>query len=95
MLTTCPHCNAGLLPWQPPPEASWDSKVQYICFNDDCPYFQRSGEWMKSHYSVAAMYRFRLDPVSGSSGPIPVWSREALRDGILSADPLPDKEHKP
>jgi len=94
MLTTCPHCNSGLLPWQPPPEASWNSLVQYICFNDECAYFQRSLEWMKSHYSVSAMYRFRFDPESGQSGPVPVWSREALRDGILPTDPPPVTENK-
>ncbi|MBI5533806.1 MAG: hypothetical protein HY898_13885 [Deltaproteobacteria bacterium] len=92
MLSTCPHCNVELLAWQTPAETSWDSPVLQICFNDDCPYFQRSGEWMKSHYNVAAMYRFRLDPSSGQSGPIPVWSREALRDGILSPESIPQTE---
>lgn len=38
---------------------------------------------MESHYNVAASYRCRLDPVTGEVGPLPVWSREALKGGIM------------
>ncbi len=39
---------------------------------------------MESHYSVHASYRFRLDPLTGESGPLPVWSKEALKGSIIS-----------
>lgn len=39
---------------------------------------------MESHYSVKASYRFRFDPETGERGPLPVWSKEALRSGIMS-----------
>lgn len=95
MTTKCQHCNVDMLAWQPPPEAVWDSPFLYICFNDDCPYFQRSMTWMKDHYAVSAMYRFRVDPASGGSGPIPVWSRDALRDGIVPSGQLPNAKEDP
>jgi hypothetical protein len=38
---------------------------------------------MQDHFGVTASYRHRLDPVTGESGPLPVWSKEALRPDIL------------
>ena len=41
---------------------------------------------MQEHYNVTASYRFRLDPETGECGPLPVWSKEALRSSILADD---------
>ena len=38
---------------------------------------------MREHFNVTSSYRHRLDPVTGESGPLPVWSKEALRSNIL------------
>jgi hypothetical protein len=38
---------------------------------------------MQSQFNVNASYRFRLEPLTGENGPLPVWSREALRSGII------------
>jgi hypothetical protein len=37
---------------------------------------------MKSQ-NVKASYRHRLDPETGESGPLPVWSYNALRGQII------------
>ena len=79
-----------MLAWQPPPEASWDSPYLFICFNDECPYFMRGWEWMKSHFNMTASYRYRLDPGTGDAGPLPVWSHDALKDNILSDEAGPN-----
>jgi hypothetical protein len=79
----CPHCGQKMSKWVPPPDSNWGPAMQYVCFNDDCPYYVQGWEWMKSQYNHKASYRHRYDPETGSSGPLPVWSAEALRQGIV------------
>lgn len=83
-LTECPHCGTKLVRWENPPLGSWGEGFQLVCFNDECPYFVRGWDWMNERYAVKASYRFRCDPATGETGPLPVWSKSALRESILA-----------
>jgi hypothetical protein len=43
---------------------------------------------MRQQFNVHASYRYRLDPTTGETGPLPVWSEDALRSGILAHEDL-------
>ena len=79
----CPHCSQPLNKWLCPPESSWDVEYQYVCFNDKCPYYVRGWEWMKNKFNQNISYRYRLNPSNGESGPLPVWSEDALKNFII------------
>ena len=79
----CPHCNVELKKWRCPPESSWGVEYQFVCFNDECSYFVEGWQWMKEKYNQKASYRYRFNPENNESGPIPVWSNDALKDSII------------
>ncbi|MCX6543320.1 MAG: ogr/Delta-like zinc finger family protein [Acidobacteria bacterium] len=84
----CPHCASPLVRWQNPSLSNWSGEFQYVCFNDECPYFVRGWAWMQQQFNVHASYRHRLDPTNGETGPLPVWSEDALRSSILGDEAL-------
>ncbi len=73
-----------MIRWINPQLSTWQGEFQHVCFNDACPYFVRGWAWMLSRFNVTASYRCRVDPSTGEMGPLPVWSKDALRSGILA-----------
>jgi hypothetical protein len=82
----CPHCQSPLVKWANPSLTNWSGEFQFVCFNDECPYYVRGWAWMRERFNVKASYRHRLDPTNGETGPLPVWSAEALRSNILDGE---------
>jgi len=82
----CPHCMKRMSRWANPEGTGWGGAFLYVCFNDDCEYFARGWGWMESRFGVKASYRHRLDPATGESGPLPVWSPMDFRGGIVAEE---------
>jgi hypothetical protein len=81
--TTCPHCGTRLSKWRVPEEATWDEEFFFVCFDDACPYFEEGWRWMKEKYNQRASYRLAINPTTGASLPLPVWSESAAREMIV------------
>jgi hypothetical protein len=81
--TICPHCGTSMKKWRIPPTSTWTTEYQYVCFNDECPYFVQGWQWMMEQMHVSASYRHRYNPENDTSGPLPVWSYQALKNDII------------
>ncbi len=80
---SCPHCHAPLSRIALDETLVLGRPYDLACFNDECPYYERGWSWMEQQFGVKVSYRYRIDPNNGYASPLAVWSREALRDGIL------------
>ena len=80
---TCIHCNQPLKKWLCPPESSWGVEYQYVCFNDECTYYVKGWDWMMQKFNQNASYRYRFNPFNKESGPLPVWSKDAMKNSII------------
>jgi hypothetical protein len=81
----CPYCEQALSKWEVPdsPFNEWPGDFQYICFNDECPYFVHGWNTMSAQGSFGS-YRFMHDPTTGGCHPVAVLTLEALTDGIVA-----------
>jgi hypothetical protein len=82
----CPYCGQKMSKWMPSPDSSWGTDIQLVCFNDDCPYYKEGWEWMKAHFNRKVSYRHRYNPRTGEKGPLPVYSPDALKGGIIDEE---------
>ena len=81
----CPHCNTRLQAFELPDATGYEGGFHLACFNDECPYFIRGWEHMKTNYAVNASYRYRIDPTTAKDSPLAVWSKDAIKDRIIEA----------
>lgn len=70
--------------WETPSLTNWDAEYFWVCFNDRCEYFIRGWRWMLEKFNSTTSYRYRIDPTTGETGPLPVWSKDALKSGIIT-----------
>jgi hypothetical protein len=69
-----------------PEDASWNEEYFFVCFNDDCSYYKEGWDWMKEQYNQHASYRYMINPTTGTSSLLPVWSEMAMREMIVEDD---------
>jgi len=83
----CPHCGDRLKKWEVPqtPFTEWPSEYQYVCFNDECPYFLRGWETMTRQGNPGS-YRYMYDPTTKMGYSIPVLDKNSLKAGICRED---------
>ena len=79
----CPHCNVEMKKWKVPDNSTWSIAFQWVCLNNECSYFVRGWDWMMESQGVKASYRYRINPETGESGPLPAWSYDAHKDLII------------
>jgi hypothetical protein len=79
----CPHCETRLSKWRVPDEASWNDEFFFVCFNNDCSYYKDGWTWMEQQFKQKASYRYAVNPNTGASSPLPVWSDSATREMIV------------
>lgn len=79
---TCKHCGSTLKKVELPPDSDFGVEYFYVCFNDECRYYQRGWEWMAEKYRRKASYRYKYDPFTKSEGPLPVASPTMWKDMI-------------
>jgi len=82
---TCPHCGTQLSAFVLPEDAAYASAVHLACFNNECSYYRDGWAWMNEKYAAHASYRYRVDPLTGTASPLPVWSETALVDKIVDS----------
>jgi hypothetical protein len=83
---TCPHCGQRLKKWLVPDGATWTEEFLFVCFNDDCSYYREGWKWMERQFAQHASYRYMVNPTTGASSMIPVWSDSATREMIVEND---------
>jgi len=79
----CQYCETEMKKWRTPPDSTWGTEFQWVCFNDECAYFVRGWDHMMKTQNVKASYRNMINPETGTKGPLPCWSYEAQKDKII------------
>ncbi len=79
----CPHCGANMEPITTPLESSWGGEIHHVCFNDECSYYKKSWDVLCGQGVENTGYRCSVDP-RGQSGPLAVWSADAMKNRICS-----------
>ncbi len=79
----CPYCGDKLKKWEVPQTVftQWPNEFLYVCFNDACSYYIGGWEAMAVVGNTCS-YRLMYDPITNTCNPIPVFGKDALKDGI-------------
>jgi len=92
----CPHCNKEMSIWEVPPVTfsdglGWGTPYLFLCFNDECPLYQKGWENLKENFNQTASYRCMNYPGTDTFELMPVFSPmgatgQIIDDKILAAE---------
>ena len=81
----CPYCLEPLTKYDvaQTPFTQWDNEYMYVCFNETCPYFERSRQTMDRQGNMGLSYRLMYNPEKdrcmATPVPSPADKRTSLR----------------
>ncbi len=95
----CPHCETGMTLWEVPPIAigdglGWGTPYLFICFNDDCPSYNKGWEHMQETMETRASYRCMQEPGTSHFEYMPVFSPIGGKGQELNNAALIDQQAK-
>ncbi|MEH0018830.1 MAG: zinc ribbon domain-containing protein [Desulfobacter sp.] len=75
----CPHCEKEMSLWEIPPinfsdGLGWGTPFLFVCFNDECPSYQKGWEHLQKTMASPASYRCINEPGSDHFEYMPVFS---------------------
>lgn len=78
----CPHCGEPLKKWATPDFSTWVDDFHWVCFNDDCDYFQEGFDHMEETRGIRCSYRYMCGFKGQKTGPLSVPNEKMGRDMI-------------
>ena len=93
----CPHCNTEMDIWEVPPfnfsdGLGWGTPYLFICFNDECPLYEKGWENIKENYAYNASVRCICYPGKKNFECLPVFSSMGAKGQIIDDQILVDQE---
>lgn len=80
----CKHCGKKLSKIAIPENSDWNTEFLFVCMNDDCQYYIRGWEWMKTNFNSISSYRYMINPLTNIDGPIPVFTNTQYKNLIIN-----------
>jgi len=93
----CPHCGSTMNIWEVPPinvgdGLGWGTPYLFLCFNDDCPLYQKGWDSMMDNYAQRASYRCFNYPGTTQFELIPVFSPMGGQGQLIDEQVLMEQE---
>jgi len=95
----CPHCKQEMSIWEVPPiqvgdGLGWGTPYLFICFNDECPLYEKGWDNMRENYGRNASYRCMCYPDSDKESfeCLPVFSPMGATGQIIDDQIVSERE---
>ena len=93
----CPHCSQEMSIWEVPPiqvgdGLGWGTPYLFICFNDECPLYEKGWDNMRDNYGRNASYRCMCYPGEDNFECMPVFSPVGATGQIIDEQIISEQE---